>query len=45
MRRKTSSLSKSVTPSQFTRCPSPYLGFDRIKPIVEKINSLLGRRL
>jgi hypothetical protein len=25
--------------------PSPYLGLDRIKPIVEKINGLLGRRL
>jgi len=25
--------------------PSPYLDLDRIKPIVEKINSLLGRWL
>jgi hypothetical protein len=26
-------------------CPRPYLGLDRVKPVVEKINSHLGRRL
>jgi hypothetical protein len=30
--------------AELTR-PSPHLGLDRIKPVVEKINSHLGRRL
>jgi hypothetical protein len=25
--------------------PNPYLGLDRVEPIIKKINSLLGQRL